>query len=688
MNLHFRQYYWRWLKNLFLLFLLAVITLSLSRMGFALYFGEWSQLKLEPRDLQQAMFLGLRYDLMPLAYINIIPFLILHLAYFLPGKRSIRLSRWLIILILTLGYIVLWWIYVLDYSFYSYFQDHLNILFFGLFEDDTLAVLQSIWKNYNLLLWLGLIAVSHYGIYCLVRIMFSPYDFDLKLKRPHYKMVLTFFLALSFLALSGRGTFSRLPLSVEDAHFSSDEFINELALTGSITLNRAIKIRKVFGKGHYNYLSQLGFKTWQEAYLSAFDKPAPSASLLESLKSRTPYRADLEKKSPHVVMVVMESFGTYWNDQHGADFNILGDLDKQFSQGLLFKNFLPSENGTIGSMVSIATSQVIRPGARFLSESEFMSTKLSSSGNLPFKEKGYETHFVYGGKLGWRDLGKFLRVQDYDRLWGADEIKESMPELDNFEARDLGNEWGIFDEYLYSFMEEQLRTATKPQFFLVLTTSNHPPFEYPSTYRPHPLKISPQKEKKLTLSPDLAKRRFLALQYANQKMAEFIQRIRASDLTDNVIIALTGDHSYWVSKGVGLEEEFKRFAVPFFISAPPQLLPANVDVNRFGSHEDIFPTLYHLSLSRQEYISLGDNLLSSGSSAMNRTGLYANENGAYHHDKFWKWKDRKGLLLEQTEGQPELLKLKRKSEALISITDLYLKLEKDRKPIDEDNDQQ
>lgn len=83
-----------------------------------------------------------------------------------------------------------------------------------------------------------------------------------------------------------------------------------------------------------------------------------------------------------------------------------------------------------------------------------MRTTLTSSGAIPFNRAGYDTHFVYGGKLGWRDLGQYLKAQNFTNLHGADEIKAQMPELNKIEARDLGNEWGIFDEYLYSFIEK------------------------------------------------------------------------------------------------------------------------------------------------------------------------------------------------------------------------------------------
>ncbi len=686
MKLSLRHYYGRWLKNLILLFVISALVMTIARLGFIFHFGSWQSLKADFPDFLRAMFLGLRYDLMPLAYIFTIPFLFLHLGYAVRGRAVIKITRFGLITFLTFCHFVLLWLYVFDYGFYSYFQDHLNILFFGFYEDDTVATLISIWKNYNVPLWLAFVFVIHYGIYRIIKLMFSMFDFDLRAPRLHWKFSGLLFAGVILLAFLGRGNFGRIPLTLEDAHISRNEFINELSLNGAITLNRAIKIRKTFGKGEFNYLKKFGFISWDEAYQAAFSKKRQGVTLLESLTAKTTAPEFVKQNPPHVVMVVMESFGSYWNDQNREDFQILGELGKHFKNGILYKNFLSAENGTIGSIVSVATSTVIRPGSRFLSESEFMRLPLSSAGHIPFKDAGYDTHFIYGGKLGWRELGKYLATQKYDYLWGAEEIKDAMPELANVPERDLGNEWGIFDEYLYSFIEDQLRTAMKPQLFVVLTTSNHPPFEYPSSYKEQPLTLSEEFMRRLTTSEELTRKRFLGMQYANQKVGEFITRTRSSTHKDHMIIGLTGDHSFWIANEVGLDQEFRRYSVPFFLSVPDSYKPFHVDTTKFGSHEDIFPTLYHVAVSGQKYTKLGENMFIDESHAMNSSGLVANKHGAFHNGKFWKWKDRERQLLEETAETPELLELKQHSLGLISITDLYLKEEKSSKQPVEDSD--
>lgn len=682
MNLSFRHYYWRWTKNLFFLMIFMAIVMTMARLFFITSFGDWKPLLENPALLQHALFLGLRFDLIPLAYIHIAPFIILNLFYFIPGRSCVLFTRFLLVSFLCLGYFSLGWVYIFDYSFYSYFQDHLNILFFGFFEDDTLAVIVSIWKNYNLILWLPVVLLFHYGFYRFVKLLFSPFDFDLKEKKKPFKIPFILLAGLTLLAFLARGNFTRLPLSLEDSHISSQEFINEIPLNGVITFNRAMKIRKTFGKKSFDYQAQYGYPTWQTAFKDAFGKEPAASTIKASLLQKTSTKTG---RQPHVVMIVMESFGTFWNDQNSSEFNILGDLKNYFDTGYYFKNFLSAENGTIGSIMSVATSTPIRPGARFLNESEFMKASLQSSGEKPFKAAGYETHFVYGGKLGWRDLGAYLNVQGYDRLWGADEMKEGMPELSHFEEKDLGNEWGIFDEYLYSFIEDRLRTATTPQFFLVLTTSNHPPFEFPSSYKPLPLKMDSEFLSGLTVDKDLATKRFTSLQYSNQKTGEFLNRIEKSVLKNNVLVALTGDHSFWIAKNVGHADEFRRYAVPFLIVAPDELKNRPYNANQFGSHEDIFPTLYDLVLSDKNYVGIGHSLFSGNSFALNSSGIVASEAGAYHHGEYWKWKDLSKQILEPSPETPELARLRKHGEGLITITDLFLKEENANKLPDAKN---
>jgi phosphoglycerol transferase MdoB-like AlkP superfamily enzyme len=687
MQLTVKNYYWRWSKNLFLLMFFFLMLMSLARVAFAWFFGDISLLLNDLALSREVFLLGLRYDLILLSYINIMPFLVLGIGYFFRSKRAVRFVRVFEINFLFLGYIGLFWLYVCDYGFYSYFQDRLNVIFFGFVEDDTQALLISIWKNYNLPLWLLVFAALHYGLFRLVKVMFSSYDFDLKPRQVNWRMGATTVLGTIFLFLAARGlSLGKRPLTLEAAFIAQDRFINILSLNGGITFARAIKQRRAAVDSRVDYLRKYNFENWQQAFSVINGKEPKASSITASLRQASSRNPAALANPPHVVLVVSEGFGSFWNEYDSKEFNILGGLGDYFKKGIYFKNFVSADNGTIGSFVSIVSGQALRPGARFLSESVYQDLPLESAGHRPFKQAGYETHFVYGGSLGWRNVGQYMKGQGYDFTWGDEEIKGVNQELKIIAPRDLGHEWGLYDEYLYSFIEERLRTATVPQFFLVLTTSNHPPFEVPSTYKPLPLNLPEVVKQNALTGEELARLRFLGLQYANKKFAEFLGRLQQSRLKDNTVVALTGDHSYWLAKGVGYEREFQRFTVPFFIMSPEHLRPASYDTERFGSHEDIFPTLYHLTLSGQQHVKIGKNLFLEEGHAVNSSGLVANKHGAYHHGSYWRWKDKKGGLLEPAEKTKELEGLKLHRNALITITDLYLKEEANKKPSASAND--
>ncbi|QSA18876.1 LTA synthase family protein, partial [Vibrio furnissii] len=149
-------------------------------------------------------------------------------------------------------------------------------------------------------------------------------------------------------------------------------------------------------------------------------------------------------------------------------------------------------------------------------------------------------------------------------------------------------------------------------------------------------------------------------QYASDALGQFIGRVKVSDkLKDNTVIAVTGDHRMRYSSTDEPTEYGLSFAVPLFLDVPQPILdhtPFTYDPQRIGSHRDLFPTLYHFSLSNQDYISLGgENLLAQG--GVSNIGFNAvrtiSEQGAFSNSGsglFYAW-DEHNLLLNQ--ARPE-----------------------------------
>jgi magnesium-transporting ATPase (P-type) len=132
-----------------------IIFFLLVRVFFFFYFGGAQYFDTHSLDIFRAFILGLRYDLIVTSYLLAPVVIFLLLIFIFPLKWLYWLETLLVKISVLLGGVLFLAVEICDLSFYSFFQDHINILFYGLFEDDTSAVLESIWKDYPVV-WIGL----------------------------------------------------------------------------------------------------------------------------------------------------------------------------------------------------------------------------------------------------------------------------------------------------------------------------------------------------------------------------------------------------------------------------------------------------------------------------------------------------------------------------------------------------
>jgi phosphoglycerol transferase MdoB-like AlkP superfamily enzyme len=240
-----------------------------------------------------------------------------------------------------------------------------------------------------------------------------------------------------------------------------------------------------------------------------------------------------------------------------------------------------------------------------ISQSVYQNRSLSSSVAKPFKDNGYETSFITGGEMGWRSLDKFISNQYFTIIEGESTLNKLYP--DAFTC-----EWGVHDEYMFDRILHILdNPERKPQFVVGFTISNHTPFETPASYKQYPLKITDELKLRLKATPEIAYKNLLAYQYANSCLGQFIENIKNSSLGENTIIVATGDHTNQSLFDFTDEDILKKYSVPLIIYLPERYRPSHtVNTNKFGSHKDIFPTVFHLALSNTPYLNTGSDLLS------------------------------------------------------------------------------
>jgi phosphoglycerol transferase MdoB-like AlkP superfamily enzyme len=185
----------------------------------------------------------------------------------------------------------------------------------------------------------------------------------------------------------------------------------------------------------------------------------------------------------------------------------------------------------------------------------------------------------------------------------------------------------VFDEYMYQYAIDYLKENTgKPIFLFMLSTTHHPPFMLPDNYKPLAIEVPSSLKERLIYDEEKARLVFSTYQYANNQLGKFISNVKKSSLADKSIIAASGDHNtrdlihYPATK-----DQMQQVMVPFYLYLPKHLRKiGEFDSKRYGSHKDIFPTIYHKALSEQLYFDSGNNLLALSPCCNPFWGLHTN----------------------------------------------------------------
>jgi phosphoglycerol transferase MdoB-like AlkP superfamily enzyme len=306
----------------------------------------------------------------------------------------------------------------------------------------------------------------------------------------------------------------------------------------------------------------------------------------------------------------------------------------------------------------------VRPNAIFLSQSKYAYKNYYFSSVKPFKDNGYKSSYIYGDNTSWRNVGSFALNLGFDEILSGGIIKKNFPR----------GPWGVYDEYLFDLVFETLSKTDNGNFIYVLTTTNHPPYTIPKEYNVLPLEV-PEKLKNNIQNLNEAKKRFASYQYSNEMLGRLVSKIKNSKYARNTIIAVTGDHNF---NNYNIENIFDKIRVPFYLYIPDTLKPKEYDNTVFGSHLDIMPTLYNLSLSDTKYMSEGVDLFSKNSkdNIMVYGDYIFNKNIAVCEDifsdkqTFYALNNSKLTISPETEEHKKLLK---KFLSMVAISDYLIK---------------
>jgi phosphoglycerol transferase MdoB-like AlkP superfamily enzyme len=575
----------RGLLRAWILVVPLVLAMCLIRLGQLAYF--WPAGYQTPNsDIASVVVQGLRFDLKVSAIAGFLLLLVL------PWVSSAVQGR--IAGALSFVYVML---SLVNLHYFGFYKTPIDSLIFGLVEDDTAAVLQTIWQDFPVIWTLLLVAILTGAAVILHRQLVSHLKPDTLLQTHHVAVKLLLIVVIFFaLIFAGKGTFRQMALQRQHLTVTTSQFLNDMVPNGVIALKYAWDSR---GQSQNLQNPLLGLKAM------GFNSPLAAAQVLgmphdneaqvkAALSAHSPLAAGAPKKN--LVFFLMESWSAEPMLYQSPQFDVLGRLGPTLGTACHFNNFESAHAGTHPSLEAILFSTPITP------------LTLGDVGRKPIpwaipkviKDAGYQTLFVTSARSGWRDLNRVLAVQGFDEVIDANTLKKDYPDA-------VLGIWGVWDSYVFKYLEKRLaaQPANKPIFVFVLTSTNHPPYDLPPDYKRVPRDMAQWRgetsSETLTLNLD-------TYHYAADLLGEFVQGVQNGPLQANTMVAATGDHNV---RSFGLyaspQRRYLLRQVPFVIwskdlaCGEQRALPA--------SHRDMFNTLLPLMGVDGPYINAGRDLL-------------------------------------------------------------------------------
>lgn len=535
------------------LFLFLGLFVSISFLSRSLLLiGHYDSFDIGFFDLLGAYGVGLFYDFITSLYCSI-PFVI----YLILVPDSVFNSRWHKILSFVWLFVV---IYLLLFNVASewFFWDEFGKRFNFIAVDYlvyTHEVINNILESYPIPLLLGVIfLLSGLIFYFVIRLssglkmIFS--ERSTFVGRAKYGLYVLMLPVIFFSLLQKQ----------ELAHISENQYNNELAKNGLYSLFSAFRNNTL---------------DYDEFYKSVnISKVMQNIKTLEGFDNahiRHIEAKDNEKRY-NIMMVVVESLSAKYMGVYGNDKNLTSNLDKLSNKSLFFDNLYATGTRTVRGMEAIVLSLPPTPGRSIVKRPD--NHNMFSAGFL-FRERGYESKFIYAGH------GYFDNMNDFFSHNGFDVVDRN--DFDDSEIT-FANVWGVCDEDLFAKSTKEADKSysnQKPFFNFIMTTSNHRPFTYP--------------DGKVNIPSHSG--RDGGVKYTDYAIGKFIEEAKKKPWFDNTIFVIIADHNGGSAGKSALP--LWRYKIPLLIYAPKIIKPRVI--SKVASQIDTIPTI--LSMMNWEYDS-------------------------------------------------------------------------------------
>jgi phosphoglycerol transferase MdoB-like AlkP superfamily enzyme len=405
-------------------------------------------------------------------------------------------------------------------------------------------------------------------------------------------------LVIGLLFLGARSSFAPRPANISTAYWSEkNKLVNELTLNSTYSVMMAVSRLK----DEKDPSAVYGSMNEQEIFSRVKQNLEIPDSLFEA--SDIPF---LHKQIPevnttkprNVVIILEESLGAEYVGALGG-LPLTPNLDRLSKEGLFFTDLYSTGTRTVRGIEAVVTGFLPTPGNSIVNLG-LSRTGFFTAGEL-FKSAGYNTSFIYGGQSNFDEMRSFFLGNGFDHVYDEP----------SFQQYAFKGTWGVSDEDLMQKADEVFRAqGDRPFFSVILSTSNHSPFEFPDG------RIELYEQPKNTVHN--------AMKYADFAIGRFFELAKRSKYYENTIFLVVADHNTRV-----FGDEFvpvNKFHIPGLLIGPG--IP-EMSYSKVASQVDLLPTILDFAGIRTENPMIGRNLMQVPESDPGRCFMQYGMNYAY-----------------------------------------------------------
>jgi phosphoglycerol transferase MdoB-like AlkP superfamily enzyme len=363
------------------------------------------------------------------------------------------------------------------------------------------------------------------------------------------RIVLTILLP-AFLFLAIRGGWGVAPINESAAYFSTVKQINDAATNSLWHLGHSIST----AKQNHNPFVSIPQREAEELVSSLYVTQQDSSKRILSVNR------------PNVVIFLLESFSADLLGCMGAEVSATPFIDSLSEKGVLFTAVYSSGFRTDQGMAAVLSGFPATPLYTIVRFPE-KADKLPSLPEI-FRKNAYHTSFYYGGESNFRNIRSYCYNSGIERV----------NDLNDFEAGLPKSEWGVHDEFVLLRQAKDLSQEQQPFFSVLLTLSNHEPYDVPPT-------------RSTFGKDDEADRMRNSAYYTDQSLKKYFDDASHQPWFNNTLFIIVADHGHYLPAHRQLETpEAHHVPLLFFGNViKPEWRGKRVDM--LGNHHDIAATL-------------------------------------------------------------------------------------------------